>query len=47
MSSTTNDSWITNVRQHPERAVPDRAQEFLAQGYVTHVGFEQDGRIVS
>jgi uncharacterized protein len=44
MSSTANDSWITNVRQHPERAVPDRAQEFLAQGYVAHVGFEQDGR---
>lgn len=41
MSNTT---WITTIRQHSERAVPDRAQEFLAQGYVAHVGFEQDGR---
>ncbi|HEY5174378.1 MAG TPA: pyridoxamine 5'-phosphate oxidase family protein [Terriglobales bacterium] len=45
MSSTAaNESWVTKVRQHPERAVPDRAQEFLAQGYVAHVGIEQDGR---
>jgi uncharacterized protein len=42
MSSST--PWTTKLRQHPERAVPDRAQEFLAQGYVAHVGFEQDGR---
>jgi len=41
MSSTP---WITKLRQHPERAVPDSAHEFLAQGYVAHVGFEQDGR---
>jgi uncharacterized protein len=40
--STTN--WTTKVTQHPERAVPLRAQEFLAQGRVAHVGFEQDGR---
>jgi uncharacterized protein len=39
---TTN--WKTTVRQHPERAVPNRAQEFLEQGQVAHVGFEQDGR---
>lgn len=37
-------NWTTVIRQHPERAVPKRAQEFLAQGYVAHVGFEQDGR---
>ena len=37
-------NWITVVRQHPERAVPQRAQEFLAQGQVAHVGFVQDGR---
>ena len=37
-------SWTTVVRQHPERAVPQRAQEFLAQGHVAHVGFEHDGR---
>lgn len=35
--------WTTTVRQHPERTVPDRGQEFLAKGYVAHVGFEQDG----
>ena len=37
-------NWTSTVRQHPERAVPQRAQEFLAQGQVAHVGFEQDGR---
>ena len=37
-------SWTTVVRQHPERAVPHRAHEFLAQGQVAHVGFEHDGR---
>ena len=36
--------WTTKVHQHPERAVPQRAQEFLAQGKVAHVGFVQDGR---
>ena len=43
-STTTNTAWITKIHQHPERAVPDFAQEFLAQGHVAHVGFEQDGR---
>ena len=38
------ETWTTAISQHPERAVPERAQEFLAQGYVAHVGFEQDGR---
>ena len=37
-------NWITEVRQHPERMVPQRAQEFLVQGHVAHVGFVQDGR---
>ncbi len=37
-------AWNTSIRQHAERNVPDRAQEFLAQGSVAHVGFEQDGR---
>ncbi len=39
-----NSNWTTTVRQHPERSVPQRAQEFLAQGQVAHVGFEQNGR---
>jgi uncharacterized protein len=38
------DTWTTTIQQHPERSVPERAQEFLAQGYVAHVGFEQDGK---
>lgn len=37
-------AWTTTIRQHPERAVPDRAADILASGYVAHVGFEQDGR---
>jgi nitroimidazol reductase NimA-like FMN-containing flavoprotein (pyridoxamine 5'-phosphate oxidase superfamily) len=37
-------SWTTTIRQHAERAVPQRAEEILASGYVAHVGFEQDGR---
>ena len=36
--------WKTTIRQHPERAVPERAEDILASGYVAHVGFEQDGR---
>jgi nitroimidazol reductase NimA-like FMN-containing flavoprotein (pyridoxamine 5'-phosphate oxidase superfamily) len=45
MSDTAVDNtWTTKIRQHPERAVPERAQEFLAEGYVAHVGFEHDGR---
>lgn len=34
--------WTTRIQQHPERAVPQRAQEFLMQGKVAHVGFVQD-----
>ena len=45
MSKTASKhTWNTTMRQHPERAVPERAQEYLAQGYVAHVGFQQDGR---
>ena len=36
-------SWTTEVHQHPERAVPQRWQEFLAVGRVAHIGFIQDG----
>jgi uncharacterized protein len=43
-SSLANTRWITKIRQHPERAVPDRAEEFLTQGLVAHVGFQQDDR---
>ncbi len=37
-------TWKTTVRQHPERTVPARAQEFLSLGQIAHVGFEQDGK---
>jgi len=37
-------NWTTTIRQHPERAVTQHAQEFLAQGQVAHVGFVEDGR---
>jgi hypothetical protein len=43
MGDVTN-NWTTTVRQHPERPAPHRAQEFLVQGQVAHVGFEYDGR---
>ena len=36
-------TWTTTIHQHSERTVPDRTQEFLANGYVAHIGFEQDG----
>ncbi len=35
--------WSTTIQQHAERTVSDRAQEFLARGYVAHIGFEQEG----
>ena len=44
MTKAASAEWTTTIRQHPERAVPERAQEFLEQSYVAHVGFEQDGR---
>lgn len=35
------------VRRHPERAVPDEANDILAEGLVAHVGFaDQDGPVV-
>ena len=42
--SATQSGWTTRIRQHPERGVPESAEEILASGYVAHVGFEQDGR---
>lgn len=45
MNDATGEStWVTTIHQHPERSVPARAQEFLEQGQVAHVGFQQDGR---
>jgi|SRR5215831_12251788 len=39
----THNTWTTKVKQHPERAAPERWQEFLVQGKVAHIGFVQDG----
>ena len=36
--------WTTHIRQHAERGVAGRAQEFLERGQVAHVGFEHEGR---
>jgi hypothetical protein len=33
----------TVVRRHPERAVPDRIEEFLRAGLVAHVAYVEDG----
>ncbi|HYV73196.1 MAG TPA: pyridoxamine 5'-phosphate oxidase family protein [Candidatus Binatia bacterium] len=36
-------AWTTSVRQHPERAIPERWQELLEQGRVAHIGFQHEG----
>jgi nitroimidazol reductase NimA-like FMN-containing flavoprotein (pyridoxamine 5'-phosphate oxidase superfamily) len=42
--ATVESSWDIIIYQHSERSVPDRAREFLAEGYVAHIGFEQEGQ---
>lgn len=34
------------IRRHPERAIPDRAEEILGAALVAHVGIVQDGEPV-
>ena len=34
----------TQIRTHPERAVPDEAEEILEKGLVAHVGFAVEGQ---
>jgi len=36
----------SRIRTHPERAVPDEADEILTRASVAHVGFVEDGRPV-
>lgn len=36
----------SRIRTHPERAVPDEAEEILLQGMIAHVGFVADGKPV-
>lgn len=33
----------TRIRRHPDRAVPDRIEEFLRAGRVAHVGYVEEG----
>ena len=33
----------TQIRNHPERAVPEETEQILADGIVGHVGFVEDG----
>ncbi len=42
MAESIANSERTQIRNHPERAVPDEAASILAQGMVAHVGFIQD-----
>lgn len=44
MAETVAQNWDTVVKQHPERAVPSDAQNFLSDGMVAHIGFEMDGK---
>ncbi|MCC6175396.1 MAG: pyridoxamine 5'-phosphate oxidase family protein [Chloroflexi bacterium] len=34
----------SRIRTHPERAVPDEAEEILSTGLIAHVGFVVDGQ---
>ena len=33
----------TRIRRHPERAVPERIEEFLRAGLIAHVAYVEDG----
>jgi uncharacterized protein len=37
-------SELSRIRTHADRAVPEKAAEFLAAGLLAHVGFVQDGQ---
>lgn len=42
--SSTSHTTRTRIRRHPERAVPERAEDILRTGRVAHVGFAVDGQ---
>ena len=44
--SQTMPETRSQIHQHPERAVPERAAEILAQGHVAHVAFVDNGHPV-
>jgi nitroimidazol reductase NimA-like FMN-containing flavoprotein (pyridoxamine 5'-phosphate oxidase superfamily) len=44
MSIPVNDGSRTRIRRHPERAVPEQAEEFLREGRIAHVAYVVDGQ---
>jgi nitroimidazol reductase NimA-like FMN-containing flavoprotein (pyridoxamine 5'-phosphate oxidase superfamily) len=44
MTIPINDGPRTRIRRHPERAVPERADEFLRAGRIAHVAYTVDGQ---
>jgi nitroimidazol reductase NimA-like FMN-containing flavoprotein (pyridoxamine 5'-phosphate oxidase superfamily) len=44
MTIPINDGLRTRIRRHPERAVPDQAEEFLRAGRIAHVAYAVDGQ---
>jgi uncharacterized protein len=44
MTIPINDGPNTRVRRHPERAVPEQAEEFLRAGRIAHVAYAVDGQ---
>ena len=44
MTIPINDGPRTRIRRHPERAVPEQAEEFLRAGRIAHVAHTVDGQ---
>lgn len=44
MTIPINDGPRTRIRRHPERAVPEQAEEFLRAGRIAHVAYTVDGQ---
>jgi nitroimidazol reductase NimA-like FMN-containing flavoprotein (pyridoxamine 5'-phosphate oxidase superfamily) len=44
MTIPINDGPRTRIRRHPERAVPEQAEEFLRAGRIAHVAYIVDGQ---
>jgi nitroimidazol reductase NimA-like FMN-containing flavoprotein (pyridoxamine 5'-phosphate oxidase superfamily) len=44
MTNPINDGPRTRIRRHPERAVPEQAEEFLRAGRIAHVAYAVDGQ---
>jgi nitroimidazol reductase NimA-like FMN-containing flavoprotein (pyridoxamine 5'-phosphate oxidase superfamily) len=44
MTIPINDGPRTRIRRHPERAIPEHAEEFLRAGRIAHVAYALDGQ---